>query len=127
MPPGPHHPRDIGEALDSAISAQTQCRQHMRGTDSRVAASRPNFVTYDFRDGKSRPNVAARARRTLPALAQGPAGQQSQSEIKTMDAVFRVADRLFDAVSAFGPHEWAVVSILTVVVGYMCLKGMNIR
>ena len=44
-----------------------------------------------------------------------------------MDAFFNVVDKVFDVARSFGPHEWAVVSIMTLIFGYMCLRGMNIR
>lgn len=44
-----------------------------------------------------------------------------------MDAVFNVFDKVFDVARCFGPAEWAVVSLVTVVIGFMCLRGMNIR
>lgn len=44
-----------------------------------------------------------------------------------MDAVYDILDKLFDVARTFGPHEWALVSVVTLMIGYMCLRGMNIR
>jgi hypothetical protein len=44
-----------------------------------------------------------------------------------MESVFRVLDRALDTCRTFGPAEWAVISIIAVVVGYMLLRGTVIR
>ncbi|MGI9519496.1 MAG: hypothetical protein ACR2NP_20765 [Pirellulaceae bacterium] len=44
-----------------------------------------------------------------------------------MDAVNNVLNKMFQVAHTFGPSEWAVISLVTVVIGYMCLKTMKIR
>ena len=44
-----------------------------------------------------------------------------------MDSVLSIVNKVVDMTQAFTPTEWATVSVLTVVFGYMCLRGMNIR
>ena len=44
-----------------------------------------------------------------------------------MDAVSNIINKFLTTAETFGPHEWAVLSLITVVLGYMCLKGMSIR
>ena len=44
-----------------------------------------------------------------------------------MDAVNNVLNKMFQMAHTFGPQEWAVVSLATVVIGYMCLKTMKVR
>ena len=44
-----------------------------------------------------------------------------------MDAVLNILNQFLHMTQTFGPNEWAIVSLATVVIGYMCLKGMNIR
>ena len=53
--------------------------------------------------------------------------EQISSLGDNVEAVFNVFEKVVQMTQTFGPHEWAVVSVLTVVLGYMCLKGMNIR
>ena len=44
-----------------------------------------------------------------------------------MDSVTNIFNEVFDMASRFGPHEWGIISVITIVVGYMCLRGMSIR
>lgn len=44
-----------------------------------------------------------------------------------MDSIFRTMDRVFSLAHNFGPQEWGIIVAITVVFGYLCLRGMNIR
>ncbi len=44
-----------------------------------------------------------------------------------MQAFFDIINKVFDMAATFGPHEWGAISVVTIVVGYMCLRGMSIR
>ena len=44
-----------------------------------------------------------------------------------VEAVTNILNKFLSVAETFGPHEWGVISVVTIVIGYMCLKGMNIR
>jgi hypothetical protein len=54
-----------------------------------------------------------------------PAPDPNQEPI--MDALFNVVEQIFDMARTFGPQEWAIISIMSLILGYMCLRGMSIR
>ena len=44
-----------------------------------------------------------------------------------MDAIIKIMDKVFGLAHNFGPQEWGVITVITVVFGYLCLRGINIR
>ncbi len=44
-----------------------------------------------------------------------------------MDGFYSIVNKIFDMAATFGPHEWGAISVVTILVGYMCLRGMSIR
>ncbi len=44
-----------------------------------------------------------------------------------MDTITNMLNKFIAMAQTFGPHEWAVLSLVTLVIGYISLKGMNIR
>jgi hypothetical protein len=44
-----------------------------------------------------------------------------------VETLTSMLNKFMSMAMTFGPQEWAVLSLITVVIGYMCLRGMNIR
>ena len=54
-------------------------------------------------------------------------GQQNLFPSQVVEYVTKLLESIVTVTESFGPQQWGIISIMTILVGYVCLRGTSVR